>query len=101
VKVAPTAGTLLSNYIQKKDKKEISSDEITLILLSKVVDNETIIINTQEQISKVLENHIAHEDAVLKELCDTMKASCTVIKNLDKQTRALTAKLVDEGLIKL
>lgn len=109
--LAPTASTVLTQYLSRV--KDISTDEVQIILLSKIIEdngkllecekaisetqmkiieNQGKIVGTQNSTIEILGNHIEHEQKLLVEMTKTLSEVCDSLRN----TRA---DLMRKGLI--
>lgn len=111
-RIAPSAGKAVSEYFSKR--KDISSEEIQLILLSKVLENETQVLFNQERlidtqnkltslqndVVDIITNHIDHEMKMLEELSINISKSSQTLDEACSTLRNMRAELIRGGVSK-
>jgi len=102
--IAPTIGKSLTDYFGKN--KEISVEEIQVILLSKVLENSSQLLDNQKaildaqtqladlnkQVCTIISNHVDHEMKALEKIKETLSICC---QTLTEACDALTDLKID------
>lgn len=98
MQVAPSAGKVITSYLSKN--KDLSTEDVHLILLSKLVESDTKIIENQtniiaclDKLSTLEDNHITHEEQLFAKFTSTLAEVCDQLRN----TRS---ELIRSGVIK-
>ena len=110
--VAPTIGKSLTEYFGKN--KDVSVEEIQVILLSKVLENNTQMLNNQKllleaqhqlgelnkQVCIIITNHIDHEMKALEKIKDTLGTCCQSLTTACEALTDLRIDLIKAKIIK-
>lgn len=110
--IAPAVGKSLLDYFGKK--RDVSSEEIMIVLLSKVLENDTQILKNQEAIISsqhslidvqkevciLAKNHSEHEAESSKNLASAMEQVCTTLRDASDAIVNLRGDLIRSRVIK-
>lgn len=110
--IAPTIGKTLQDYFGKK--KDVSPEEIQVLLLSKLLENDVQIlknqaaiissqhslIEVQREVCNISKNHSEHEAEASKSLSAVMEQVCATLRDVSDALVNLRGDLIRSRVIK-